>query len=146
MRVHLGRQLKVPEEIAVTSVRPKCPALVSSIKASSPNRAERSLGGGHERKLGKYSSPIFESERRLENPTCCLIERGYLDNDSGVHVTQKCAPGPAAMSCTNYEETQLAAVKKEMDLIHRFPFFVMSDDSCNVNRSFCTRSALFFRS
>ncbi len=68
MRVDLGRQLKFPEEIAVTSLRPdivlwsQATRQVALIKLTVP--WEERIEEAHERKLGKYQSLISESQQR----------------------------------------------------------------------------------
>lgn len=68
MRVDLGRQLKFPEEIAVTSLRPdimlwsQTSKQVALIELRVP--WEERIEEAHERKLGKYQSLIFESQQR----------------------------------------------------------------------------------
>ncbi len=68
MRVDLGRQLKFPEEIVVTSLRPdivlwsQATMQVALIELTVP--WEERIEEAHERKLGKYQSLISESQRR----------------------------------------------------------------------------------
>lgn len=68
MRVDLGRQLKFPEEIAITSLRPdivlwsQTTKQVALIELTVP--WEERVEEAHERKLGKYQSLIFEAQQR----------------------------------------------------------------------------------
>lgn len=68
MRLDLGRQLKFPEEIAVTSLQPdivlwsQASKQVALIELTVP--WEERIEQAHKRMLGKYQSLIFESQQR----------------------------------------------------------------------------------
>lgn len=89
MRVDLGKQLKFPEESAIASLRPKYLALIPSLKASGPNRAERGLSGGKSTRLGNISP---SSLRGVGKPhQWSWVGKASLDTHSGVHDTQESA-------------------------------------------------------
>lgn len=72
MRVDLGRQLKFPEEIAITSSQPdivlwsQAKKQVALIELTVP--WEEKIEEAHERKLGKYQPLIVESQQRGGEP------------------------------------------------------------------------------